>query len=194
MSKLKTLLKDAGAAGDSPAQRQAWEELTRLLRMYVSAVMTEEDRSVEESMDVVNSIVESFVSEARDGRIRFESEGQLKRYLKGAARNKLHDHARRRTALKRGGRAKSIPIGADSSRGEIDPANPQSADMLVLDREDFIESMRRRLSEFDRSLWSLRLQGADWSEIALAFGVTPDAARKRVERINAALRDAVDRR
>ena len=91
MSRLEAFLKDALESASPEARAGAWGELSQLLRAFVRASMSSRSRAIEESMDVVNSVVKSFIGEIQEGKLRFEGEEQLKGYLRRVVRHKLAD-------------------------------------------------------------------------------------------------------
>lgn len=192
-SKLEALLKNAEASAEPARQEAAWAELTRFLRMYVRAKMTREARLSHESMDVVNSVVDSFIEDYRSRKIEFSSEDKLLGYLAQAASHKLIDMHRRRMTKKRGGDTDHSPIGPDLDAGEIDPrADAASASQVVRHRE-LEDDIRGSLEGDERSLWDLYRQGLPWAEIARHLEITDKAARTRMSRLRQKLRKSFGR-
>ena len=192
-SKLEALLKRAENPADPETQERAWGEITRLLRIYVRAKITHDVRSAEESMDVVNSVVDSFMRDFRARKIEFSGEEKLMSYLSRAVSFRLIDIQRSRGSDRRGGAAAHMPIGPDAAAGEVDPDAPDptaSAEIRVRELEELV---RRLLGPEELRLWELYRESRPWDDIASELGITSDNARQRMHRLRTKLRDVLGR-
>jgi hypothetical protein len=99
---LGSLIAGLGAA-DGVQRERAYAELLRLVSIFVRVRMGSRLRDHRESMDVCQSIAKSFVDDAAQGRLTFESPAALTAYLQRVVQTKLAELSRHDTALKRGG-------------------------------------------------------------------------------------------
>lgn len=186
-SRLQALLKTSESDHDPAARDAAWAELTAVLRGYVRALMARDGRGAQESMDVVQSVMDSFVTELRDRRISFTAEERLRAYLFRAVRHKLTDHDRHRRALRRGGGK----VGPLDESGPEPPSLGATASQQVR-ADDLEERLLAGLDEEQRTLWRLYRAQATWAEIGEKLGIGAEAARLRVIRLRRRLGDGLD--
>ena len=119
-----------------------------------------------DSIDVCQSVLASFFARAATGQYDLESPEQLVKLLMSMARNKLASLARREHRLRRNARrvAETQPevleqvVDTDISPSEI-----------VLRRE-LVERMRAELSDDERQIADLRVEGLGWDEVAERLG------------------------
>lgn len=162
--------------GDPRAREAAFEELVRLVMIFIRAGMGRRLRDHRESADVCQSIARSFISDFEEGKLRFESESQLSAYLQRIVRSKLADLARHDAADKRGGGAREASIPDEV----VPAAGPgASADMR---RDEAFQQVISGLSADEQVIVRLRRQGMTWEQIAGIVGRDGAAVRQQFSR------------
>lgn len=161
------------------------EAAAELVRRYESAIRLEVRlrlrdprlRRAFDSLDICQSVLASFFARAGAGQFEMESPEQLVRLLVGIARNKVAAQARRQQAGVRDHRRaealdpeRCVAVAAGASPSEV-----------VAGRE-LLERVRQHLSEEERQVSDLRLDGHDWEAIARELGGTPDGRRMQFQR------------
>jgi RNA polymerase sigma factor (sigma-70 family) len=133
-------------------------------------------RRVFDSMDVCQSVLGSFFVRAAIGEFDLERPEQLIRLLVGMARNKLAErvrwHQRRRRDVRR----------VEGDGAEADAAVVRETPSQIVAGRELLQEFRRRLSDDERRLADLRVQGCEWVAIAGEIGGTPEALRKQLTR------------
>ncbi|HYE62039.1 MAG TPA: sigma-70 family RNA polymerase sigma factor [Phycisphaerales bacterium] len=175
-ARLSGLLARACAGSDPRAREAAFDELLRLLTIYVRAGMGSRLRDHRESMDVCQSLARSFVDDFEGGRIAFESEAALAAYVRQCVRSKLADLSRHDRAAKRGGGAVTQGLPGDGPHGGPGPASAAIA-------REAVAGALAALNEDERTLLRLRSQGLAWEAIARELGRTPEAVRQQFSRV-----------
>jgi RNA polymerase sigma-70 factor (ECF subfamily) len=170
-------------AGDSEAAAE-------LVRQYEAAIRLEVRmrlrnlrlRRVLDSMDVCQSVLASFFVRAAGGQYDLEDPRQLLKLLVVIARNKVAYQARKELAQRRDNRR----VEAVDLR-ELQVAADESTPSQQLASAELLHEFRRRLSDEERRLADLRVQGHGWPEVAAELGGTPQARRmqwtRAVERV-----------
>lgn len=185
MGRLHDLIESAlGKAADSDATK-SWQELTAALRTYVRVHMGRRAEAEAESMDVVNSMLESFLADVRSEKLKFESEANLEAYLRRMTARKVSDLLRRARAAKRGGGRDEVSVGPGTA--EFEPAAKDPHASMLVREQDLRAEIRRISGPEDDRLFELYENGLSWSEIGIELGITPEAARKRLTRLRAIL-------
>jgi len=131
-----------------------------------------------DSIDVCQSVMASFFVRAATGQYDVETPEELVKLLMSIARNKLASLARRERRLRRDARrvAETQPevleqiVDTASSPGEI-----------VLQRE-LIERIRAELSDDERQIADLRVEGLGWDKVAERLGGSAQARRMQLAR------------
>lgn len=132
-------------------------------------------RRLFDSMDISQSVFASFFVRAAVGQYELDRPDHLLRLLVTMSRKKLAAHARAEAAARRDYRRLS---GDDVSRA----ATTDSAPGERLAVHDLVRAFRERLSDEERRLADLRVQGQSWDQIAASRGGSADALRKRLAR------------
>lgn len=188
--KLAALLARAcGKAGPSAERERAFEEVLRLLTIFVRSSIGSGLRRNRESVDICQSVAKSLVMDLRDGKLEFENEAALIGYLQTVVRTKLAEVARHDRALKRGGA--SAPGGAHASAAiPVDFVSDRGATASkgALEAEAFAHAMEQ-LSADEQELVRLRKAGLEWEQISGRLGRTSAALRKEWSRMQERLRD-----
>ncbi len=182
--RLSGLLSRACDGADANAREAAFDELLRLLMIFVRAGMGTRLRDHRESMDVCQSVARSFVEDFGRGTLVFESEAALAGYLKQTVRTKLADLSRHDGARKRGAGARAFAIGPGES-GDVavrDPSSDEPGPDTVILEGEAKERALAALGEDDRTLVRLRLEGQSWDDISRLTGKNAAALRQQFSR------------
>ena len=163
------------------------ELLTRLepvLRGFVRREMGHKLRTMEESLDLCQSVLFAFHLRADAGKIEVEDESALRGYLRAMLRNKLANRADMLKAVKRGGGKR--PASLDSARDEKGELQLPAFDPTVSMAAGVAELNKKLQSELDTDEMAIlegRLAGCTNPEIAVELGASADAIRMRWKRV-----------
>lgn len=144
-------------------------------------------QSEEDSQDLVQSVFMQVVSNLRQGKGEFSNESKFEAYLRALGRNWLRDRLRRVQAAKRNrfrtidGEAanlRSLPAAGLSPSRAVELQDQVARVEACVPREDFV-------------LLQEREDGVGWDELASTRGLSPDALRKRVERVRRRIRESL---
>lgn len=131
-----------------------------------------------DSEDIRQSVMRSFFQRMRGGALDVATPGHLVALLMDMTRNKVADQVRRLTAAKRGGDEQIESI--DAAQGHaIDEEAPEEQVM----RQEISRMVEECLSDEERELIRLRKEGLDWKAIGEQCAASPEAIRKRYERM-----------
>lgn len=167
-------------AGDARAAEELVRRYEQEIRLEVRVWLRLRDprlRRVLDSIDICQSVMASFFVRAAVGDYDLDEPRQLIGLLVKMARNKVAEqarfHHRQRRDLRR-------------HNAEHDPAvevavNQESPSEIVQMRE-LLQQVRERLSDEERLLADLRMQGLDWEAVAARAGGTAEARRKQLGR------------
>jgi RNA polymerase sigma factor (sigma-70 family) len=163
---------------------QAVEELVRLcepqLRRIARARLAEGDlRREADSMDIVQSVLTSFIRRAAAGEFAFETPDQLLRLLRTMALNRLRDLARKGGAQ---GRTRPMPGHgvAGASTRQVAAEGPTPSEHVA--QEDFLEQFLLGLSPEARQIHRWRASGWSWAEVGAELNAEPSTIRIRFAR------------
>jgi hypothetical protein len=178
-----------GVGPPSAAERErAFEEILRLLSIFVRSSIGTGLRRTRESVDICQSVAKSLVMDLRDGKLEFENEAALVGYLQTVVRTKLAEAARHDRAVKRGGAAN--PGGAHASAAipvEFAGASDPTASANAIEAEAYAAAMSQ-LSESEQDLVRLRKAGLEWDQISARLGRSSAALRKEWSRMQERMR------
>jgi RNA polymerase sigma factor (sigma-70 family) len=167
-------------AGDGQAAAELVRRYEPEIRLEVRTWLRLRDprlRRVFDSMDVCQSVLASFFMRAAVGEYDLDQPQQLVHLLVGMARNKLRDkvkyHQRQRRDIRR--------VQGTGPEGEQADPVAESPSQLIAGKE-LLGEFHKRLSEDERRLADLRIQGRDWAAIAVELGGTPEGRRKQFRR------------
>jgi RNA polymerase sigma factor (sigma-70 family) len=140
-----------------------------------------------DSQDVVQSVLFQVIQDIQAQRVRFEDMRDLECYLKKVGRNRLHDHIRRQKAAKRD-RRRTIggEAGALSQVARAGPSPSQIAEI----REQ-VARVEACASPSELQLIKEHADGTGWKQLAEARDVSPEALRKRIERVRQRIRQTL---
>jgi RNA polymerase sigma factor (sigma-70 family) len=142
--------------------------------------------------DVVQSAFRSFFVGARDGRFDFERDGDLWRLLVAVALNKLRMSVRRYSTQKRSAdREESVPSldALCTEHLEVFAREPTPVEAVAL--ADEVETLMGRLSDRERQILEMRLQGFNLEEIALETGRSERTVRRVIDKVREFLEQAL---
>lgn len=177
--RLTALLAAARGHGDPAERERAFEELLRLLTIFVRTGMGDAIRRHRESADLCQSVARSFVGDLREGRIEFPSEPALVAYLQTVVRSKIAQAARHDQAAKRGGDRRQ-------EHGETGPEVFAALDptaSVISQGNEAARHWLETLSPDEQELIRLRRAGLGWDQIGHRLGKTPEALRKTWSRL-----------
>ena len=158
--------------GDAPVELLKAAE--PLLRRYVQTSMGEKLRSLEESIDISQSLMLAFHVQVSGRKVEFENEAALKGYLRSMVRHKLANRADAMKAKKRGGGA--TPQSLDGEASLPLPTNDLTASMVFRVQETKTQ-IDAELDAEEQAILEGRLMGLTNKEIADRLGKTADAVR-----------------
>ena len=134
-------------------------------------------RRVFDSMDIVQSVFQSFFFHAAAGQYDLASPERLCRLLAVMARNKLAEQVRYLHRERRDNRRTESRPDDDPTPIEVRPSPSQ-----VIANRELLDELSRRLSEHERRLVELRVEGRSWAEVASVVGGSAEACRKQFSR------------
>jgi RNA polymerase sigma factor (sigma-70 family) len=140
-----------------------------------------------ESQDLVQSVFIQAVAAIRYDSLRFRDEAALEGFLRTVGRNRLPDHVRRLKAARRN-RQRTI-AGSPEALSQLADASPSPSQIAEVREEAARVAGCTTPSEL--KVLRDRAEGADWKQLAEERQTTPDALRKRIERIRQRIRDAL---
>jgi RNA polymerase sigma-70 factor (ECF subfamily) len=126
-----------------------------------------------DSLDIFQSVCLQFWLRVAVGAIDLKSPESVLAFLKQMLRQKIIDKRRKP------GERYEQPASEEQLDGV--PGSEASPAGIVAD-EDLLEHVRRRLTEANRRLLELRMQGCPWVAIAAQVGGDPEALRKQLKR------------
>lgn len=165
-------------AGDEDAAAELLRRYEPVIRVYVRRRLNDPSlHSIFDSVDICQSVLTSFFVRARLGQFDLDQPEQLLGLLVAMARNKLamrsrEQHRQRRDARRRVANSEEVLQECGAGRS---PAS------LVAGR-DLLQAVRDRLTEEERRLADLRLEGRTWPEIAALVGGEAQARRRQLDR------------
>jgi len=131
-----------------------------------------------DSIDVCQSVLASFFARAATGQYELESPDQLVKLLMSMARNKLASLARREQRLRRDARRVAATQPEDLEQVVDTAVSPSN---IVLQRE-LVDRMRAELTDDERRIADLRVEGMGWEEVAERLGGSAQARRMQLAR------------
>src|SRR5204862_883731 len=185
------------AQGQSPAAQEALEKLCRTYWRPVYGFIRRQDIRTHEAEDLTQGF-SSLLLVRRDCDAVRKEKGRLRSYLLTSLKHFLASEQRRAMTLKRGKGQRLIPLEElrANERGEMEPADPLTADRLYERRWalTLMEQVLRRLKDeyceagnaalFDslKQLLPDELGAPSRAEIALQLGMTDNALRQAFHR------------
>jgi RNA polymerase sigma-70 factor (ECF subfamily) len=167
-------------AGDPEAAAELVRRYEPVIRSRVRVWLRMQDarlRRVFDSMDICQSVLASFFVRAASGQYQLDRPEQLLGLLVRMAQHKLAHQVHKQQARRRDVRRVT---GGDLH--DLDLAAPDAAPSEQCAGAELLQEFRRRLSEEERRIADLRVQGHDWAAVAAALGGTPDGRRVQLAR------------
>jgi DNA-directed RNA polymerase specialized sigma24 family protein len=167
-------------SGDRQAVEGVLDELGPFLRQVIHMHLLDGRLGhVLETADILQSLLKDFLARREFGLDAADRErGGLRAYLVAAVHNKV------RTKMRKERRhAGSLPP-------EWEPDDPRLSATKDVELRDLIAAVREGLSDGNRRLFDLRVQGLTWADIAERTGDQPNTLRIRLRRaVTAVLHD-----
>ncbi|MHC4959336.1 MAG: RNA polymerase sigma factor [Planctomycetota bacterium] len=162
--------------GDTEAQEKLLEQVQPMVRRLVRSAMGGYLRTIEESVDLSQSLLLAFHMQIAGGRAVFDNEAALRGYLRRMVSHKMASRARSSRAQKRGG-----GVAPTSFNGREEIILPRAVDNTTPSAVFHVKEMRtaldNELDEEERFILEGRLLGRTFGEIATDLDKTPDAVR-----------------
>lgn len=165
-------------AGDARAAEELVQKYEPIVRRAVRVRL--QDRRLQrlfDSMDICQSVLQSFFVRTAAGQYDLEEPGQLIGLLISMAGTKLAFEARKQHRQRRDQRRVTEGNSALGGVAADDPSPSRAA----ADR-DLLAAARERFTEEERILADLRANGLTWEEIAEKIGGTAQARRVQFSR------------
>jgi len=198
------------AQGESPAAREALENLCRTYWRPIYAFLRRQGVGLEEAEDITQGFFAQLLERRSLSAVRKEK-GRLRSYLLGALKYFLTDEQRRAMAIKRGKGQRLIPLEelCTDERTEMEPADPVTAEMIyerrwaltvleqVLDRlkNEYRAAGNTALFDSLKQLLPDEPGSPSQAEIAAQLGLTENALRQAFyrfrQRYQSLLRDVI---
>ncbi len=165
-------------AGDDAAATELVRRFEPLIRREVRMRIGDDrlNRAFD-SLDVSQSVLACFFSQAATGEYELDQPEQLARLLLTMARNRLISRARTERRLVR-----------DIRRLTADPsvldqvADGRPSPSQVVSRREELELLKASLTEEERQIFDLRVGGLSWDEVATRLGGSGPARRMQLSR------------
>lgn len=170
-------------AGDRDAATEIYHRYARRLRALADAQCSTTLASRIEADDIVQSVFRSFFRRASEGDYDVPQGEELWRLLLVIALHKIRDSARLHSAAKRD--ARRTVSGGDSHLLSVESPDEQPAVVLRM----VVDEILGRLSESNRHVIELRIQGLEIAEISDRLG----RSKRSVERILQGFRETIAR-
>jgi RNA polymerase sigma-70 factor (ECF subfamily) len=165
-------------AGNEDAARELVQQFEGVIRREVRLRLDDHRLlRVFDSMDISQSVLNSFFARASTGHFDLDTPEQLVKLLIQMTRNKLAFQVRRQHARRRDNRL-TYPTRVD----EMNVAGRTRSPSELASDHDLIDAVRLRLGVEERQLADLRAEGWEWSEIAVRLGGSPQARRMQLTR------------
>lgn len=165
-------------AGDQDAARELVAQYGSIIRREVRLRLIDRQLlRVFDSMDIAQSVLNSFFSRMGAGQFEVETPEQLAGLLIGMARIKLAFQKRRHYARRRDSR---MTAATRIDELHLAATTPGPCEQAV--DNDLVESLRSRLSHEEREILALRSEGFEWSEVARRLGGSGQARRMQLAR------------
>jgi RNA polymerase sigma factor (sigma-70 family) len=165
-------------AGDEHAAEQLYQKYERLVRREVRMHLLDPRlKRMYDTVDFTQSIMASFFFRAGNGEYQLSEPADLIRLLVTIARNKIASSSRRLLSQKRDAKRSFVDSFALDNHAE----NADSPSIAASLRE-LIAKANEQLTEEERSIQSMRRNGASWEVIAEQLGGTAQSRRMQLSR------------
>ncbi len=133
-------------------------------------------RRVNDSSDVCQVVLGSFLVRAAVGQYEIADSDGLKKLLARIASNKVADLARKPEF-----RVPPVPVGGPGIDG-IEPIAPGPGPASQIALSELIQKAEHLLTDRERPIAELRKEGLSWDQVAERLGKNADAVRKTLDR------------
>jgi RNA polymerase sigma-70 factor (ECF subfamily) len=165
-------------SGDEQAAAELVRRYEPLIRREVRLHLEDGRlRRVFDSMDFVQSVLASFFVRTAAGEYDLDSPEQLTGLLVQMTRNKLVSAARQQYRLRRDIRRTEVDNDVLQSTAADEPTPCEQ-----VANQELLDALRRRLTNEERQIASLRGDGRSWGEVAAELGGKPQARRMQLMR------------
>ncbi len=172
--------------GDATAQEELLADVEPILQRYVHHSMGAQLKSLEESIDLSQSLLLGFHMALLKGKVELENEGALRAYLRTMVRNKLANQGDAMKAAKRGKGKRPASLDAELRLNPPTHNITASVRFRVTEMQDRI---RQELGPDEEAILEGRLLGRSYPEIARDLGKSADAVRVMWGRARERLRE-----
>jgi len=173
--------------GDQHALAQLTQQYESKVRLVARVVLGPALRPYLDTVDLVQSVHRSLLLGLRAQKVDIAGPDNLIALTVLMVRRKV---ARRWAHLRRQQRLSGAPAGRDDLPGLLlGVSSPQADPAREAAYRDMVRQLCRQLSEAERRMLALRLQGHTTAEVAAALGVSPIALRVRLTRLRQRLQD-----
>lgn len=163
--------------GDGSALEELVERYAPVIRLEARMRLRSPHlRAALDSMDICQSVLQSFFSRAAAGQFDIDRPEDLRRLLVKMACNKSRQAARHAFADRRDAR-RTAALG-DAAEAVPDADDPETE----VEWQELLVRARQMLSDRERDLAEGRAAGKTWEELALTSGGTPDQLRMQLSR------------
>jgi RNA polymerase sigma-70 factor (ECF subfamily) len=177
-----------GRQGDQEALAQLAQQYEPKVRLVARVLLGPALRPYLDSVDLVQSVHRSLLLGLREEQFDFSNPDKLIALALTVVRRKVARHWRRlRRQQRLDGRASE---GGDLAQLLTSLSSPQGDPALAAQFNDQIRHLCADLSETERRMLDLRLQGYSTAEIAGQLGLNPVALRVRLTRLRQRLQVA----
>ena len=174
-------------AGDEAAAARLVRAYEPQVRIAARVLLGPALRPYLDSVDLVQSVHRSLLLGLRAQKVDLAGPDNLIALTVLMVRRKV---ARRWAHLRRQQRLSGAPAGRDDLPGLLlGVSSPQADPAREAAYRDMVRQLCRQLSEAERRMLELRLQGHTTAEVAAALGVSPIALRVRLTRLRQRLQD-----
>ncbi len=165
-------------AGDETAAAELVRRFEPMIRREVR-MRIKDDRlnRAFDSVDVSQSVLACFFSRAATGEYDLDRPAQLAKLLLTMARNRLISRARGERRLIRDVRRLAADPGVLEKVMDARPSPSQ-----VVSRKDELDVLRTSLTDEERQIFDLRVEGFSWEEVATQLGGNPPSRRMQLSR------------
>lgn len=169
-------LMDRVRRGDANAAEELVRQYESQLRVIARVRLRDPRlRRTLDTMDICQSVLANFFVRATAGQFDLDSPEQLVKLLGQMVRNKVTDQARRETAERR-------DVGRLSETSSSEQAAVRDTASQIVSAQELASLFNKQLSANEQELIRLRRAGHTWDELAIQFGGSPEALRKRLGR------------
>lgn len=167
--------------GDASAAEQLIRMYEPEIRRIVRVRLTDSRlRRLVDSVDICQSVLANFFIRSATGQYDLETPEDLLRVLVTMTRNRIIDLARYSNAACRDGR-RDVSLSEDEDIQNLVKASGPGPESILINRE-LIEQFHNRLTEEERRIMQLRIDGESWEQIASSQGQKAAAVRMKLVR------------